>query len=276
MFARVHFALWHKYHPSISTWAAGWQSFAHSCFHQCTSLVLSPIQCSHNTYFLFAFVHQQTRALVAVVKLPISFLKPETYRANRWPSEVFGETRTSLGTNLFGLFSCIGSFWDCVDSVCSDLVWEHWLFAVWAIGYSDWLCASCMTIVIGSVLVNQCGGRGGILCARWTLRCALCFSMHCVLSFPVLMFWITGMRLALPNLAQVQNVHTTVWFAAVEVVFNATLLPNGSDERQQSDWTKAVGCWFESGRCVGALMHMLPLLGLMAVMTHVRYQMGMG
>ena len=28
---------------------------------------------------------------------------------------------------------------------------------------------------------------------------------------------------------------------------------NGSDERQQSGWIKAVGSWFESGQCVGAL-----------------------
>ena len=36
--------------------------------------------------------------------------KPETHRANRWPSEAFGETRTSSGTNLFGVFSGLGSF----------------------------------------------------------------------------------------------------------------------------------------------------------------------
>ena len=33
-------------------------------------------------------------------------------------------------------------------------------------------------------------------------------------------------------------------------MFNATSLPNGSDERQQSGLIKAVGCWFESGQCV--------------------------
>ena len=35
-------------------------------------------------------------------------------------------------------------------------------------------------------------------------------------------------------------------------IFNATPLPSGSDERQQSGRIKAVGRWFESGRCVGA------------------------
>ena len=34
--------------------------------------------------------------------------------------------------------------------------------------------------------------------------------------------------------------------------FNATFLPNSLDERQQSGQIKAVGCWFESGRCVVA------------------------
>ena len=36
-------------------------------------------------------------------------------------------------TNLFGVFSCVGSFWNHVDSVCSDStceVWERWLLAV--------------------------------------------------------------------------------------------------------------------------------------------------
>ena len=34
----------------------------------------------------------------------------------------------------------------------SQFNWEGWLLAVWAIGFSDWLCASCMTILIGGVL----------------------------------------------------------------------------------------------------------------------------
>ena len=56
------------------------------------------------------------------------------------------------------------------------------------------------------------------------------------------------------HLAQAQNVDSTVELAARQnVVFNATFLPNGSDKRQQSGGIKAVGCWFESGRRVGAI-----------------------
>ena len=116
--------------------------------------------------------------------------KPETHRANRWISEAFVETQARLGTNLFGLFSCVGSFWNRVDSICSDStceVWERWLLAVWAIGFSDWLCAS------ESV---RCVGGAEFCVRRWTLWCALCFSMHSVPSFPVFMFWCTGTRLA--------------------------------------------------------------------------------
>jgi hypothetical protein len=53
---------------------------------------------------------------------------------------------------------------------------------------------------------------------------------------------------------QAQNVHATVSLAAVFVVcFNAAFLPDGSDERQRRGRIKAVGHWFESGRCVAPL-----------------------
>ena len=42
------------------------------------------------------------------------------------------------------------------------------------------------------------------------------------------------------------------WMRTTSGVFNATFLPNRSDKRQQSYRIKAVGCWFESGRRVGA------------------------
>ena len=42
-------------------------------------------------------------------------VKPETHRAKCWPSEVFGGTQISSGTNLFSVFICVGSFWNCVD-----------------------------------------------------------------------------------------------------------------------------------------------------------------
>ena len=94
--------------------------------------------------------------------LSLKHTRPTVGRLKR-----FGETRTSSGTNLFSVFSCVGSFWDRVDSVCSDStceVWEGWLSAVWAIGYSDWLCASKSA---------QCGRSG--------MPCAHCFSS---LHFP--------------------------------------------------------------------------------------------
>ena len=56
------------------------------------------------------------------------------------------------------------------------------------------------------------------------------------------------------HLTQAQNVHTSVELAARRSgVFDATFLPNRSDERQCRVWIKAVGSWFESGPCVGAL-----------------------
>ena len=85
-------------------------------------------------------------------------LKAGTHRPNRWMSEVFGETQTRSGTNMFGVFSCVGSFRSCVDVVGSDWtyeVWGGWLSDVWAIGYSAWLCASWMAVLIDGVLANQ-------------------------------------------------------------------------------------------------------------------------
>ena len=54
---------------------------------------------------------------------------------NRWPSETFGETQTSLGTILFGVFNCDGSFWNRADGAWSDStrkVWEHWRSEDWS------------------------------------------------------------------------------------------------------------------------------------------------
>ena len=39
------------------------------------------------------------------------------------------------------------------------------------------------------------------------------------------------------------------------VCFKATFLPSRSDERHGSGLIKAVGRWFESGRCVGPIRH---------------------
>ena len=101
-------------------------------------------------------------------------LKAGTHWPDRWTSEAFGKTRTRLATNMFGVFSCVESFWNLADVVCSDStceVWEGWLSAIGDIGFSDWLCASSMTILIGSVLANQRGVWEG----RNTM-CALFFN----------------------------------------------------------------------------------------------------
>ena len=50
------------------------------------------------------------------------------------------------------------------------------------------------------------------------------------------------------HLAQVQNIHTTVELAARRRgVFNATFLPNGSDERQQSGRIRQLDVWAGCG-----------------------------
>ena len=63
-----------------------------------------------------------------------------------------------------------------------------------------------MTILIGGVSESaQCVCvRGGILCAPLnSMVCSmLCFSMHSVSSFPVFVFWITGTRLAPPDVKE--------------------------------------------------------------------------
>ena len=109
---------------------------------------------------------------------------------------------------------------------------SHWIL---------WLCVSCMTILIGGVLANKRSVWEG-----WNAVCAvLCTLFHHFL------FSCSATRLL--HLAQAQNVHATVELAARwSGVCNATFLTNGSNKRQQSGWMKAVGCWFQSGWCVGA------------------------
>ena len=75
----------------------------------------------------------------------IKGLKAGTHRPNCWTSEAFGETRTRSGTFLFGVFSCGRSFRSRADIVGFDSackVWGGGLTDVWAIGFSDWRCAS--------------------------------------------------------------------------------------------------------------------------------------
>ena len=112
--------------------------------------------------------------------------KPETHRAN------IGHLKRLEG---------LGQIREQICSVCSAAleafgtceVLECWLLAIWAIRYSDWLCASCMTILIGGVPANQhhCG-RGRILCAPLnTMACALFFyALRSITScFHVLDYW---------------------------------------------------------------------------------------
>ena len=57
-------------------------------------------------------------------------IKPETYRTNHRPSEEFGESRTSSGTNLFGVFSCVGSFWETTSALIQHAkseIFDCWL-----------------------------------------------------------------------------------------------------------------------------------------------------
>ena len=42
-------------------------------------------------------------------------VKAGTHSPNCWTLEALGETRTTSGTNLFGVLSCIGSFWNRTD-----------------------------------------------------------------------------------------------------------------------------------------------------------------
>ena len=130
----------------------------------------------HICFLILSSATKLYPSLLALVSLSPFFLNTQSVligqlihawvsTANRWPSEAFGDTRTSLGKNLFGVFSC-----EHTEQTCE--VWDGWLSAVGAIGFSDWLCASCMTILIGSVLANQCVGRAEY-CVRFVFLCTL-------------------------------------------------------------------------------------------------------
>ena len=72
---------------------------------------------------------------------------------------MFGETRRSLGTNLFGVFCCVeafGTVWMLSGQIQLAKSESIGVGGLDTIGYSDWLSASCsMTILIGGVLANQ-------------------------------------------------------------------------------------------------------------------------
>ena len=59
------------------------------------------------------------------------------------PSEMLGQTRTRSGTDLLGVFSCVGSFWSHPDGVRSDSTRNVLrALAVWGSEPCDWLCAA--------------------------------------------------------------------------------------------------------------------------------------
>ena len=121
------------------------------------------------------------------------YIKPETHRANRWPSEASGETRTSSGTNLFGVFSCVGSFWKRVEqhllrfnlwSLRTLAVGRHrilWLVVCSLYDHPDWRCASesarCVGGVEFCVATELCGVRFVFLCTPFRHFLFSCFGL---------------------------------------------------------------------------------------------------
>ena len=153
--------------------------------------------------------------------------------------------------------AALEAFEDPPDVVCSDStckVWGGWLSAVWAIGFSDWLCASCMTILIGGVLANQRG--------VWEER-----STVCALDFYAHHSVISCFHVAPPAYCILRKLRTYTLAARWSSVFNATFLTNGSDKRQQSGRMKSVSCWFESGWCVGAFKQPVNIKFLLLTMV---------
>ena len=98
-----------------------------------------------------------------------------------------------------------------------------------------------MTILTGSVLANQHSVWEG----QNTVYALFFYALRSVIScFHGLEYLHETSATHLLHLVQAQNVHATVELAARRSgAFNATFLPNGSDERQQSGRIKAVGCW---------------------------------
>ena len=110
----------------------------------------------------------------ACIITPTVPVKAGTHLPNRWTSEAFGETRTRSGTNMFGVFSCVGSFRSRSDVVCSHStceVWGGWLSDVWAIGFSDWRCASESARCVGGAEYCVCFGFLSTLFRHFLFSC---------------------------------------------------------------------------------------------------------
>ena len=180
---------------------------------------------------------------------------------------------------MFGVLSCVGSFRGRMDVVGSEWACEVWrggLSDIWAIGFSDWVCASWMAVLIGGVLANQRSvweGRN-IVCALffYALRSGIsCFQffMFCstgtrvvVMCIRMLSMQLFFSRLQLTTqappaycISRKRRTYTLLWGRQhIEAVrFNVTFLPNGSDKRQLSGRNVVgYGSW-TSGRCVAAI-----------------------
>ena len=89
------------------------------------------------------------------------YLKAGTHQPNHLTSGAFGESRTRSETNMFAVFSCIGSFRSRADVVCSNWTCEVWGGGpsdVWAIEFSDWRCASESARCVGGLEYCVCIG----------------------------------------------------------------------------------------------------------------------
>ena len=105
-------------------------------------------------------------------------IKAGTNQPNRWMSETFGETLVRSGTNMFGMFSCVGAFG---AARASSATIQHAKSE--EVGCQP---SEPLESLTGGVLAA---------CGRGRILCVLCFCMHSVPSFLVFMFWSTGTRL---------------------------------------------------------------------------------
>ena len=143
-----------------------------------TKVSVSVTNMLHHSEFC-AFSQTNTPTWTPTSSLVWSLLSLKHTGPTVGPLKCLGRLGTEFG-NKSGVFSCVGSFWDHADIVCSDStceVWEGWLLAVGAIGYSDWLCASCMSILIGGVLANQYCVRLTFLCTPFCHFLFTCFGV---------------------------------------------------------------------------------------------------
>ena len=79
-----------------------------------------------------------------------------------------------VGNNMFGAFSGVERFQTRVDVVGFDStceVWGGWLSDVWAIGFSDWRCASESARCVGGAEYCVCFGFLSTLFRHFLFSC---------------------------------------------------------------------------------------------------------